>query len=846
MTSTLITRLRATVLGLIALPAPALADDPSPTSQLSAVVLQSAFTQPDDHLAHNIPDLRLTIDGASVTCGFLTHYQATGDLIRWGYATSEVLEERPGALTQYYQRGVVDCHQRNGAWLLERRLAWDYLGGGGAGSIDLGVEPHLLSDQPGLELGPWGHRVSNLTLAGTSTGFLDFFTALGGVQAFGFPKTDARPDDDPRAILGIPGATPGFIRQYFQAAVLEYHPGSAQPVKLGLLGDDVRDILYPDRSFRTLSSFAPAQPLEVGETYVPEETTDRGSLTALYHATDGPNWTNNGNWLSDAPIGEWYGVATDPGGRVVELNLRQNQLRGELPPQLSRLTRLQSLQLSGNHLERIRADLGYLDSLIQIDLSANRLSSHTPLSLGQLPHLAVLNLANNQLSGTIPLELGQLANLTVLNLADNHLSGTIPWELGGLTNLTVLHLAGNQLYGRIPWTLGQLTDLTILNLAGNRLIEAIPGELGRLSRRAYLDLSANQLDGRVSGIFGNLPNLQVLRLGNNQFTGCLPGVLRRIGQHDLDQLGLRFCDALHSRSTVSSDREALIEIYHATGGPNWRNSTNWLSDKPLDQWAGVSAYSSGTVFQLRLSANNLRGVVPAAFGHLKYLQTLHLTQNELRGELPGSLAGLHNLKSLELYNNNLQGNIPTWIGDLKNLRVLCLGANEFTGPIPAEIGELAYLGYLDLDSNDLQGEIPASIGNLTHLTLLIAYRNHLQGVIPAELGRMSSIKALKLDSNDLRGEIPHTLANLANLVDLDLADNRLHGEIPSVLGNLTQMNRLSLRGNQLRGEIPVELGRLTNLLRVHLAANELTGCYPENFRNLVHHDLAELGLPFCE
>ena len=435
MTSTLITRLRATILGLflglIAFPAPTLADDSPPTSRLSAVVLQNAFTRLDDRLAHNVPDLRATIDGASVICGFLTHYQATGELTRWGYATSEVLEERPGALTQYYQRGVVDCHQRGGAWLLERRLAWDYLGGGIAGSVDLGVEPHLLSEQPGLELGPWGHRVSNLALKGIPTGFLDFFTALGGVQAFGFPKTDARPDDDPRAVLHIPGATPGFIRQYFQATVLEYHPGSPQPVKLRLLGDDVRNIVYPRDSHQFFRSFAPAQPLTAGQTYRPDGTTERAVLAALYLATDGPSWTNNANWLSDAPLADWHGVTTAPDGRVVELNLRQNQLRGELPPQLSRLTRLQSLQLSGNHLERIRADLGYLDSLIQIDLSANRLSSHTPLSLGQLPHLAVLNLANNQLSGTIPLELGQLANLTVLNLADNHLSGTIPWELGG-------------------------------------------------------------------------------------------------------------------------------------------------------------------------------------------------------------------------------------------------------------------------------------------------------------------------------------------------------------------------------------------------------------------------------
>ena len=29
---------------------------------------------------------------------------------------------------------------------------------------------------------------------------------------------------------------------------------------------------------------------------------DRAALTALYEATDGPNWTENDNWLTDAPL----------------------------------------------------------------------------------------------------------------------------------------------------------------------------------------------------------------------------------------------------------------------------------------------------------------------------------------------------------------------------------------------------------------------------------------------------------------------------------------------------------------------------------------------------------------
>ena len=107
---------------------------------------------------------------------------------------------------------------------MERRLTWDHFGGGIDGSEDLGVEPHLLSEQPGELLGPWGHKVSNYAVDGTYIGFLDFFTALGGVPAFGYPKSEARYDNDPRRQLGIAVSTKGFIRQYFQAAVMEYHP----------------------------------------------------------------------------------------------------------------------------------------------------------------------------------------------------------------------------------------------------------------------------------------------------------------------------------------------------------------------------------------------------------------------------------------------------------------------------------------------------------------------------------------------------------------------------------------------------------------------------------------------
>ena len=76
----------------------------------------------------------------------------------------------------------------------------------------------------------------------------------------------------------------------------------------------------------------------------------RGALIALYESTDGPNWKQNENWLSDAPLADWYGVSTDAAGRVIQLSLVDNGLRGTIPPQIGNLRALRSLWLYSNEL----------------------------------------------------------------------------------------------------------------------------------------------------------------------------------------------------------------------------------------------------------------------------------------------------------------------------------------------------------------------------------------------------------------------------------------------------------------------------------------------------------------
>ena len=80
--------------------------------------------------------------------------------------------------------------------------------------------------------------------------------------------------------------------------------------------------------------------------------TDREALLALYESTAGASWTSSDKWLSDSPVGEWHGVSADASGRVTDLTLQDNNLRGQIPPELKKLSMLQHLNLAENDAER--------------------------------------------------------------------------------------------------------------------------------------------------------------------------------------------------------------------------------------------------------------------------------------------------------------------------------------------------------------------------------------------------------------------------------------------------------------------------------------------------------------
>ena len=242
---------------------------------------------------------------------------------------------------------------------------------------------------------------------------------------------------------------------------------------------------------------------------------ERDALIALYTQTNGPHWTNKKNWLTLAPLGEWYGVTTDADGRVTQLNLRDNNLSGFLPLSLSSLANLKTLNLADNAALSGPLPLGLTRlPLESLDLEGTRLCAPPRAEfqtwLNGIRDTDVARCTDTRpdfyalvalYSGTDGRNWTEATNwastkplgewygvttdasgrVTGLSLHENSLQGTIPAELAQLTNLASLNLSGNQLTDNIPAELAQLTNLASLNLPGNQLTGAIPSELGRLN-----------------------------------------------------------------------------------------------------------------------------------------------------------------------------------------------------------------------------------------------------------------------------------------------------------------------------------------------------------------------------
>lgn len=92
-------------------------------------------------------------------------------------------------------------------------------------------------------------------------------------------------------------------------------------------------------------------------------------------------------------------------------------------------------------------------------------------------------------------------------------------------------------------------------------------------------------------------------------------------------------------------RDALVQIYNATGGRDWTNNDGWASKADKGGWFGVTVDSEGNVTEISLPKNNLAGVLPDVFDAFPELKSLKLNDNRLTGQLPASLSRIPSVEA---------------------------------------------------------------------------------------------------------------------------------------------------------------------------------------------------------
>ncbi|XP_041011519.1 receptor-like protein EIX2 [Juglans microcarpa x Juglans regia] len=566
--------------------------------------------------------------------------------------------------------------------------------------------------------------------------------------------------------------------------------------------------------------------------------------------------------LSSCKLDDYQPISYVNFSSLVELELSFNNFVNTTFDWLHSLTSLVTLDLMSNHIQGVlpNARTGSLPQLMEVDLSNNVLEGELPKFLGNLCNLRYLDLSHNRFEGGVYGILGNssacdMESLEYLNLAGNQLSGTLPDQPCKCQNLSTLLLNSNLLSGPIPVSIRNLSVLEELDVSNNFLAGSVfDMHFSNLTRLERFIACSNSLTLQVSSDWIPPFQLQVLEMESWQIGPRFPAWLQ-------SQKGLRVLNL--SNSGISYvipswfcnhfSQISLLDLSHnqIRGTiPSLSCSVAASVDSNLSSSPPLFSDPS-TFLLLDLSNNSFHGFLSSILcehkASIRSLIFLDLSRNLLSGEFPNCWSSYADLQVLHLGNNNLSGNLPSSLGYLSDLQSLVLHRNNLVGNLPLSLQDCKLLKHVDLSENHFSGALPSWLGNsLEKLKILVLHSNNFNHSIPHELCRLNSLQILDLADNDLSGFIPRCLSNFSAMVrqlegssrifedfytlgqpwflETTAVKEKITDQYSNTLALITSMN---LSRNNLVGEIPQELTSLYSLQFLNLSNNQLVGKIPE-------------------
>ncbi|KAF8687436.1 hypothetical protein HU200_043128 [Digitaria exilis] len=142
---------------------------------------------------------------------------------------------------------------------------------------------------------------------------------------------------------------------------------------------------------------------------------------------------------------------------LIALRLAFNNFTGQFSPRIANLRSLSFLSITSETIPQDEAIDGF-ENLQVLTIDACPLFGEVPVWLSKLTKLEILDLSYNHLTGPIP--------SWTLDLSNNQLTGEIPAALSNLHFLSWFNVSNNQLEGPVP-TGGQFNTFTNSSYGGN-------------------------------------------------------------------------------------------------------------------------------------------------------------------------------------------------------------------------------------------------------------------------------------------------------------------------------------------------------------------------------------------
>ncbi|KAL0831964.1 hypothetical protein ABMA28_001464 [Loxostege sticticalis] len=531
--------------------------------------------------------------------------------------------------------------------------------------------------------------------------------------------------------------------------------------------------------------------------------------------------------------------------RVTSLVLSRNVIR-ELPPAaFEHFKMLHHLDLSGNLLNSISAEVfsGLESSLQFLSLSQNRILGFTGEQL-KFVGLWFLDISGNQLSEIPANAFEFIPSLTHLNMSHNahisvlpqsvfnHNQGLLSVDISNVglkalpvnlfmktPNLEYINLSNNLLQEISENTFKNLRNLTYLDLSYNNIVNIrTPAFVNVMSIR-YLSLKGNQLNAFKGEFFNTGTSLEVIDLSDNQLSYLFPSSFK-----------------IHPRL-----REIVLTNNKFNFFPSELISTLQyleLVDLSGNALKNVDELDFARLPKLRtilLARNELETISEMAFHNSSQIQYLDLSDNKIDRLGDRLFEGLIRLELLDLAGNSLT-ELPDNIFDRSRLHMLekiVLSRNLFEhAPLKALQKQYFFVSSVDLSYNDIV-DIPAEDSVMVNIKKLDLSFNPLsEKTISNVLTEPKTVRELNLAGTGMRfvGQLETPF-----LYSLNLSFNNITGLSEKTFTRTTLLESLDLSHNQIvdvSGKLSISWPKLKNLQSLNISSNPIVMIVDGDFEGL--------------